>query len=356
MPKVKSTKSTVAGSGHAATTKPNHHTRVPAALKHIPAQFLQSWGDRSYQKGGGVSKLPSPLSPTPTPPPPPLVRRPEVAPPQGWKVEKALHPSLQFEFDTPPPPPPPSPLVVVKEEDIDYGVRGLEERFSDLRACKSEHRDDFPEHMYPSSRSVSPESFHLPGIVVTKSDSMSLSPPSSPLTPPRTPPLAQCPYSSPAYSTSFNVPKEYPSDSRTHKRSHSDPYNAPPESNGGARRRTLYDAISRRQLPRPNVIDQWRIIESEDDEYKYAHQSRYDWRDLRAPRDSISVATTERRYSPYCRRSPIPVLPKLVLPWFVEENDRNKHVPLPSFYQPAASEEPPSISHRPTSHPAYFSD
>ncbi len=36
MPKVKSVKST--GSGHAATTKPNHHTRVPAALKHIPAQ------------------------------------------------------------------------------------------------------------------------------------------------------------------------------------------------------------------------------------------------------------------------------------------------------------------------------
>ncbi|TFK81319.1 hypothetical protein K466DRAFT_569104 [Polyporus arcularius HHB13444] len=349
MPKVKSVKST--GSGHAATTKPNHHTRVPAALKHIPAQFLQSWGDRSYQKGGGVltSLLPLPL---PTPPPPPLVRRPDFAPPQGWKVKKACHPTLQSETTVPPPSPPRSPKV--KKEDIDCGVAGLEGRFSDYQACKSERRDD--SSTYNSSRSASPETLRLPGIMVTNSDSMSPSPPSSPLTPPQTPPLVRRPFSSPVHDVSSDVLKEYPTQLRAHRRSHSHPYTPPPQSNCGAGRPTLFDAISRRQLPPPDAVDQWRVVKCEPDGQNVAPQSRYDWRDLRAPRDSISVAATEHRYSPYSRRSPTPVLPELDLPSFVEKNRRNGPVPLPSFYVPAASEEPPSVSHRQTSHSAYFSD
>ena len=89
------------------------------------------------------------------PTPPPQIRSPAVVPP-GWKARTALHPTLQVDDRATPPSPPCSPLVVVKEEDIDRGVAGFEERSSYYRACQSEPRDDFPEHMYPSSRSASP--------------------------------------------------------------------------------------------------------------------------------------------------------------------------------------------------------
>ncbi|RPD58924.1 hypothetical protein L226DRAFT_524178 [Lentinus tigrinus ALCF2SS1-7] len=343
MPKVKPTNSKA--TGHVRNTNPNHHAKVPAALKHIPAHFIQSWGDRSYKykQEVVVSEDPPPSSPSP-PPPPPQLRPLAIAPPQGWRARKALHPTSQVDVDTPPPP---SPLVVVKEEDIDYGVAGLEGRLSDYRTAKSELRDDFPEYMYPSSRSTSPDILPLPDIVVTRSDSMSPSPPSSPLTPPRSPPPRV--QSSPAHITSFTALEQYPADSRTHRRSRSHPYSVPPPSNCGVRRRSLYDAISRRQLPRP-VRDPRRVVKFEIDDRDSAYGSRYDWRDLRAPRDSISVAAMERR------RSPSPIIPDIVLPRFVERNEHNKPVRLPSFCRLRASEEPPSPSHRQTSHLAYFSD
>lgn len=288
------------------------------------------------------------------PTPPPQIRSPAVVPP-GWKARTALHPTLQVDDRATPPSPPCSPLVVVKEEDIDRGVAGFAERSSYYRACQSEPRDDFPEHMYPSSRSASPESFHLPGIVVTKSDSASPSPPSSPLTPPYSPP--QRVRSSPADITSFYVPDPRPLDSRTHRRSRSQPFSVPPQSKCGDGRRPLYDAISRRQLPLPTTTNRRRRVTFDlgGCDYDSGDQSPYDWRDLQSTHDSILVSTTERRYDPY-RRSPTPVIPDVVLPRFVERNELNGAIPLPSFYKPPASEEPPSPPLRHTPHLAYFSD